>query len=285
MEIYIEYLFVDNLVINSIIIYLTSKFANFKIKKKRIFFVGLFATLFSFVFPFVLNINIYLLFVLKLLAGLLITLTLKKYKKIQEVVLGFIFFISSTFLMGGVTYGMISVFNLNISVNGILINNFEFPMGLLILLVSIYLFLMIKLIKYAKVKNLHNTCIYNVVVKVGDNDYNINGLYDTGNMVYDNISKKPLLIISSNFYKKMINSLNFDKMFNNNYKNNYFKNSHYINIKTVSNNEKILVFEIDAIKVYLNKNVYKSTDVCVGVSKTNFNDFDCILHKDFLVCD
>lgn len=283
MEIYVEYLLIDNLVINSIIILLTSKFASFKIKKKRVFFVSIFACLFSFVFPYISNLNMYLLFATKLFVGFIITLTLKKFKRIRDVVLCYLFFLTSTFLMGGVTYGLINMFGLKTSINGIVINNFEFPMGIIILLISIYVYLFFKLINYTKIKSLHNACCYDVSVKINDKIYNINGLYDTGNIVYDNNSNKPILIISSNFYKKIVNSISANAFIDNMHNSDYLKNSHYINIKTISNNEKILVFEIDSIKIYAKKRVYKSNNVCVGVSKTNFNDFDCILHKDFMI--
>lgn len=282
MEIYIEYLLIDNLIINSLIIYLTSRLCGFKISKFRMFLVSLFATMFSFIFPYFYNFSFGVLFLFKLFAGFIITLTLKKHKSVLGLIVCFLLFITSTFLVGGFVYGLINILGFSTSVNGLLINNFEIPMGTIVLVLCLYIFLLNKLIKYIKNKCLHSSEYFDVSVCVLNKIYKMHALYDTGNSLYDNISNKPIVMISSKFFKKIINSINY-------YKKDQIvlykklKNMHYVDVKTISGCDNVLVFEIDTLNIFKKDKNIKIDEVCVGVSKTNFGEFDCILHKDFLI--
>ena len=280
MEIYIEYLLIDNLIINSLIIYLTSRFSGFKMSKRRIFLSSLFATMFSFVFPFFNNFNFMVLLFLKLVVGFIITLILKKHKSFLGLIVCFLLFVTSTFIVGGFVYGLINILGLSTTLNGLLINNFEIPMGVVVLVLCLYVILLNKLINCVKNRCLHSSEYVDVFVNNLNKIYKINAYYDTGNGLYDNLSNKPINMISLKLYKKIVD-------YACDYKNSCvaegLKNMHYVSVKTISGCDKVLVFEIDALKI-LNKNKsYKFENVCVGVSKTNFGEFDCLLHKDFII--
>lgn len=281
MEIYIEYLLIDNLIINALIIFLTSKLLQLKLKFKRILLVSIVATCFAFVFPYIMILlNSWLIVAIKLIIGFFITLIMKK-QKFGRLIITYIVFLTITMLFGGVCFGLIMMLGLKTTLNGILMFGFEFPMGLIVLVLAFYCYVLCKLINYLKNKNINNGLNYDVIVQINNKSYSLVGYFDTGNMVYDNNMKKPVLIVSFEFYKKIIENFNIKNTMKQIFIDE-FRNPHFINVETVSSKDKIFAFEIDSLKIYANKKIYKNENVIVGVSKTKFTDFDCILHKDFL---
>jgi len=128
MTVYIEYVILDNLLIDLLIIYLTSSLLKIHFNKVNILLSALIGTAFAVVMPFI-SLNSYVLFFLKLSVGMTMVLVLKKFS-FGKFVITFVTFISLTFMMGGMCFGLMYLLSIPFTVNGIMIYGFEFPLSL-----------------------------------------------------------------------------------------------------------------------------------------------------------
>ena len=105
MVIYIEYVILDNLIIDFLILFAVSKLTKQKIKKTRFLLALIIAVSFAFTMAFI-NIGSTLLLITKLLMGAVIISTAFKLSSLKQFLLSYLSFIFTTFLMGGICYGL-----------------------------------------------------------------------------------------------------------------------------------------------------------------------------------
>lgn len=277
MEVYIEYVILDNLIIDSILIYLTNLTMRTKINKYRLFTASVVGTIFAIFLPSLKINNIILIFV-KLLAGLFIVLIFSKLK-LKDILLNYIIFITYTFMMGGLCFGILYLLNSNVSINGLIIYNFNIPISIIILLIFIYFLIMKKFIKYRK--NILNLT-YPVEIFKDNKSIKLNGFLDTGNQIYDEFGN-PIIVISLNSFLNAYPNISILKVATNNVTEYDVKTSKYLTISTANAITKMLTFKCDKVKILEDKTTKIYKDVVVGVSNSNFNKkFDCILHQEFI---
>ncbi len=279
MEIYIEYVILDNLIINSIILVLTLKTLKHKLNKLNIFFSSSLGTVFAIFMPFITLDNIYL-FLIKILVGLIMVLIIKKHTYFKKFIVTFFLFLTYTFSLGGLCFGLMYMFNFNTSVNGIIINNFEIPVSLFMLLISVYLYILFKSIKIIQKDRLKQSYIFSVVITQSNKSYNLEGFLDSGNQLY--YHGQPIIILSNKIFTRIFKDIPYDKVLLNRLTPEDLKGANYITVKSVNNSKKILVFEIDELKIFSNNKLKKFSNTMVGLSLTNFNnEYDCLLHPDY----
>lgn len=277
MEVYIEYVILDNLIINSILIYLTCITLKNKINKYRIMLGSVVGTIFAIVMPFI-SLNSFLLFIIKMCVGLIIVLSFCKFK-IKDIILSYTLFITYTFLMGGMCFGLMYLLNLNVSANGFIIYNFNIPLSIIILAIFIYFLILKKFVTYKK--NILNFS-YLVEVKKDDKTIKLQGFLDTGNQIYDDYGN-PIVVISKSSFIKAFPTISLIKIATNNVNNYDLKNSKYIVISTANATTKMLTFKCDKMVVFDNKKCNEYNNITIGVSNSNFNKkFDCILHTEYV---
>lgn len=277
MEVYIEYVILDNLIIDSILIYLTNLTMRTKINKYRLFTASVVGTIFAIFLPFLKINNIVLIFV-KLLVGLFIVLIFSKLK-LKDILLNYIIFITYTFMMGGLCFGILYLLNSNVSINGLIVYNFNIPISIIILLIFIYFLIMKKFIKYRK--NILNLT-YPVEIFKDNKSIKLNGFLDTGNQIYDEFGN-PIIVISLNSFLNAYPNISILKVATNNVTEYDVKTSKYLTISTANAITKMLTFKCDKVKILEDKTTKIYKDVVVGVSNSNFNKkFDCILHQEFI---
>ena len=120
-------------------------------------------------------------------------------------------------------------------------------------------------------------------IKIIDHDVTLNekAFLDSGNMLYDPITNKPVILISYEVFSKIYNipkSAIISKTFN----ECSIKNGHYIKINSIGNGTRILVFSVDEIFVD-EKKYFK--DVMIGLSFSGFERSfgrGVLLHSEFV---
>lgn len=276
MEVYIEYVILDNLIINSILIYLTLITTRTKINKYRLMTSSVVGTIFAIIMPLI-SISSVLLFLLKLLVGLVIVLIFSKME-IRKIMINYFLFMSYTFLMGGFCFGILYFLKANVNINGLIIYNFNVPVSLIILTIFIYFLILKKFIKYRK--NIVNLS-YPVEVVKDKITLKLSGFLDTGNQVYDE-NGKPIVVISLKSFLGAYPNISLIKVLTCNITNYDLKNSKYMTIASSFATSKMLTFKCDKIKITLDHSIKEFKDVTIGVSNSNFNKkFDCILHSEY----
>lgn len=279
MEVYIEYVIFDNFVIDMIILLLTCKTLGIRPHRLRLVTSTCFGVVCAVFSPF-LSFSMWILLLIKICMGVVVTLLLKKYKSAGEFALTFVLFVTYTFVLGGVCYALCLA--LGSSTLGVLINAYQLPMGAIVLVISFYIYLLTKLIVYFRKHNKTISLYYDVVITLNNKNYYVRGYVDSGNNLYSD--GRPVVVLSRSSFCKTFKDFPYEKLLLCKPEKMPYKNAHFVDFYTASGNKKMLVFDIDKIEIINSERKYETTDVLLGVSSTGqfSGTFDCLLNKDFL---
>ena len=275
MEVYIEYVILDNLIIDYLIVIFTSMFLSCKFKKNNILIAVAFGVVSAVVFPLYSFTTFYLSCV-KIITGLIMVLLLKKYANFREFLTTCIVLFTLTFVFGGLCLGINSMFGIETTGGQVLINGFAFPVSIFVLLASGYFYLFIQLIKYSKQKHKLSNFYFDVEIILNNKKYFLRGYLDSGNKLLDDGT--PVVVVPLKTFSKIFKEYPLEKIPLGLAPNN----PHYINTFSVNEVGKMLVLEIDKIEIKNNERNKEYTNVKLGLSKANFSsDFDILLHSTF----
>lgn len=271
MVLYIEYVLIDNIIMNYIIINLIEKTTKYKLRKlNTVFSIGV-GTCLTLFLPYIYNYWV-ILHVYRLFIALVMVLILKKYKNISQFFKYFILFFLYTFLLGGVIFGLISMMNIDYSMSGILLYSFEFPVSIFVLLVFLSIKLVSKVVRKASSTLCSGKFLY--PIKLIDKGVCVDGVgfFDSGNTI--TVDGDIVNVISIDMFLKLYKEISIDKILLRNIEDVDLKSVKYIKIDGLKSNGKYLSFFID--KMYVGKELFNN--VRVAVAHKSFNDFDCILN-------
>ena len=271
MDVFIEYVVIDNFIFDYLLLLLTFKTNGRKPSKKRLLISTLFGTVFAVIFP-LLNLHELILFVLKISLAFSMVAIVWCFESFNDYIKKTLKFFALTFAFGGVIYGCFSLIGLNYSflygtANGII------PLGVLITIgVVIYkVFERLFLSLFAKKFILPFVCEC-VIVNKGQ-IIKVNGFFDSGNqLIYNN--KESVCIAGQGLVKRLF----FRGMLSGN-------ECGQMCVNTVAGKSVIKIYEMDEIKIYFNgkKNIiYKAK---LGVSAKSLklsDDYQLIIGASYL---
>ncbi len=279
MEVYIEYVILDNLIINYLLMNTTLKICNKKVNKTKIIFADLLAAILTIIMPLISNNNLIQL-VYKLIVGLIIIVCIYKYNNIKEYFITYLIFLTVTMLFGGLIIATLSVFDIQYSTSGLLFLSFEIPISSIVLVVYFYYKIFAAIYKYLAAKNKVSNYYYESIILNNGKKYTILGYLDTGNCLYD-IDNNPIVVVDKKTFCDIFRNFPYHKLILKKVDNNDIRDGHYIDIGTVSSKDKMLVFKIDNLIIKQDNNCRCYSDVSVGLSNTNFKNYDMILHNGY----
>ena len=275
MEIYIEYLIIDNVVIDLLIIWFTGYVVGIKFNKANVcasVMVGVMSTI---VLPLI-SIKTYYLIFAKICVGILMVITLKKYANFRQFLIVCIALFTMTFLCGGLCYGVMSLLNINASGSQVIINGYKFPISVFVVIASVYFYLTLKFIDYLKMRTKLSNFYFDVTIKQNNNNYYLRGYLDSGNKLTDGDS--PVVIIPFKQFVKIFKDYPVEKVPLGQAPNN----PHYINTYSVGDKNRLLVVDVEEVHIKNNEKNKAYTNVKLGISKVSFSsDFDLLLHSSF----
>lgn len=282
MEVYIEYVVLDNLIINYVLLELTNKSVKLNAKKRYCFLSSMLGTVVSIFMPF-LNINVapfvnnVLLVCLKLCLGLIMCLLIKKLKCFTQFITTFFLFLTYTFVLGGMCFGLIYFLNLKTTFSGLIIYGFEIPISLFILLGLFYLKILLFLINYIKHKNSYSNFYFDVKLKNNRNSVRVTGFLDSGNQIQ--VDDFGLTVINYKTLLKLYPSLNVKSLIMGNLEECELTNAKFVNMVNSGGKSKMLTFDVEELEITDDKNkVVTLKNQKLGLAKTNFGGkFDCLL--------
>lgn len=275
MVLYIEYVIVDNFVIDYILLKLLGITFKDNLKNKNIILSCILGTISAVCLPLLMRYEI-LLFVYKVLTACVMILVLKKYRSYRQYFLYLLVLFTYTFLFGGVAIAIFNIFNIPYTVNGLLLYNYEFPISAFILIFGAGSWLFKKIIQaLGQQLKLNN---YLCKIKLVDNGKVIEctGFYDSGN----NISREgnAVNIISIDMFFMLHDDYPMEKLLFRNMDKALLKNPSYIDVSSLSTSTKYLSFTID--KMIINDQEYEN--VVLAVAMKNFQNFDCIINSSLM---
>lgn len=173
----------------------------------------------------------------------------------------------SSFLYGGACYFFEGLFG----ITSLII--------VLFVVIVVFLFVKILLKKRQRKKDLENFC-FDVEIETGGKDYSFKAFLDSGNFLFDPVTNKPVCLLNFKAFSTIFEDIEVEDILRKNNKIKNLKFAHYINFNTLNNSDKILVFQVDAMKI--GEKVFEKPTF--GLSLKNFNQTfgtDVILHNAF----
>ena len=259
MIVYIEYVIVNNFIIDLLLLISTFLITGKSVKKLRIVLSSLFASVFSLIFPLI-NLPNPLIILLKILLAILILVVACTFSSKREVYIHLVVFIVLTMFSGGGIYFIYNFLGVNINSELVIATVFIPSFFLLTIIKRVITFVY-------KRKNVENSS-YVVSLKIGSKKIEVKGFLDTGNNVY--YQDNPVVICS----KKVVSEFFKDASF--------YKRLKEIEISTVNGKSKNYVIKLDTFEVLTKgyDNIYNN--VWLMISSQNSIGTDLIIHPDLI---
>lgn len=267
MEVYIEDIVLDNLIIDFLILYISSRITKIQTKFIWLFLGCLFGVLSVFLTTLV-NLSGILLLLFKTLCGICMCLIAFKFKGIKQFLLVFFTFLFTTALVGGLCFLISFSFGeVVISESGSVGYELGLPMWVIVSIVGLVGWLLFQLL--GAVKNQINTSnfLFTVEMVWNDKTFKTTAFLDTGNTLCDPVTQKPVCVLTLKLFQKIFKEVPLHQiLLSKNIK--CLPNCHYIEVGSVSGKNKMLVFEIPEIKIFQKKLICSQENVCLGLTFT-----------------
>ena len=262
MTLYIDIYFIINTLLNFIILRITKSVIKSKSSNPRLLLSSIAGALFAILvlFPqteFVTGAAG------KIIFSIILTSISFKAVSFKDFIKNLAVFYLISFTIGGCGYSLINIINKN---------SFSTSKLLLITIFISYLILNIASTVYEKYLR-YDTLIHKLTIVVNDSKINTDCFYDTGNTLYDPISKLPVIVadidvvknlLPQNIIQDIINSDDITSIYFSSYTNIKLK---LIPYHTVSGNGFMLGFKPTEILID-----GKNTNAIVAISKTNVSN-------------
>ncbi|MCQ2387994.1 MAG: sigma-E processing peptidase SpoIIGA, partial [Clostridia bacterium] len=184
MTVYIEYVLIDNFVIDYLILKATFKITGNPAKKSRLFLSAFFGAFFALIFPLI-DFNAYLTVIIKIASALIILLIANGYQTNKSYYVTSVIFLSLTFALGGAVIGVYSILNLDYSN--------ELSIAFMILPVYLFVKVIMELINYFFSRSKEESYFVTCTLYAENESLTLRGFIDSGNsLYYDN---KPVIVI------------------------------------------------------------------------------------------
>ncbi|NLI90423.1 MAG: sigma-E processing peptidase SpoIIGA [Epulopiscium sp.] len=205
LEIYLDILFVLNFIMDYFIFWMVSKITYKKITNKRLFLGSLVAAMLyclAVIVPFFRSINMVIYLIALPIIPIIIIFEPSNLKEFVQ-----IFVISNivALIIGGMSYGLIywsKGYNLTTNIYSRSYNNFSLYL-LFISIVASYIIIQ-SFRYYIQRRNTSIEKLYPLKILHNDQVIEVNALLDTGNKVYDPITKYPVIIIEYAEIEKLL---------------------------------------------------------------------------------
>lgn len=261
MTIYVEYIIIDNIVINTLILLLTKTILHQKTSKTRIFFGALLGTVISLFSPLLPAV---ICNIIKIPLGLCMILLAFKSENVKKLMISFAVFTLCTFVFGGACFGIMHVLGIEVIINNGISYTYKFPVGA-VLLVCLVTFVAIKnIVLYLYQKKKQHEFYYDIALCENNKKISVTAFLDTGNKLV--VDEKSVSIINYKTFNMLYPKISLADILLK--KSLSLKNQKYIEIQSIDGNKNsILTFEID--ELFIDKRQIKNAKL--GLSLTSFN--------------
>ena len=260
MVVYVEYVLIDNFLIDYLLLKGTFSITNTKTTKTRLFICSGLGCVFALLYPLICKNNLIQL-VVKLLFGLvLVRFGIKDFCTRKLYVCSLVF-LCYTFLVGGAIFGVGYLTGIDFTT--------EFSIALLTMPVFVVYKCCSMVIRYAYRKRHIVTRTYKVKVLFNRKSILADGFLDTGNLLYD--GDNPVILCTKSFAEKFFVS------------GGSIPKIKFISVETVNGISQKPSFKIEQLEI-LNedkKNIFNNVTMCV-VQDSAILDGEIILHPKLM---
>lgn len=280
MDIYIEYVIIDNFIIDFCIILAVCKTLGLKVFKFRICLAsavgtGLALALPLFKMPDIAGLGV------KIFLSIIMVVITSRYKSKKQFLFALLLFYTYTFVMGGACFGLLYLYCGNVSL-GISFNySSAVPVGLVVLVILGYIYLINLLVRFFKKRKDIINFLYDIDIYYKENKVKITGFMDSGNRLYYKENNLPAIIINLKTALKLVKSEEVEFFLGLN------KNFKYITFSTVNDkNKKMPVIISDKIDIFINGQTHTYQNIALCISFKEFSDtekYEALLHPALII--
>lgn len=253
MTVYIEYVLIDNFVIDLVLLKAVFAITFKKSNRGRLLFCAFLGAITALLYPAV-KVSATLSVILKICSGLIITLLVQKYKSLKEYLIFSAVFFVLTFALGGTVMGAFYLLGV------------DYGSELCIATVFIPAYFIVKgfILLTKRFYKKRDICSYLFKCEITLNNVVVEyvGFLDTGNGLY--FGEAPVCVIGKKAFLRLIK--------------NGFPRLEYVDYKTVMGKSKMPVFTVDELKIYFNEKANIYYNARLGVSGGQTDEYDLILH-------
>lgn len=256
MRVYIEYVLIDNFLIDYTLLKAAFALTKTHASGARLFFASLFGAVFALFYPMIESVTAVAV-PYKIATGLFVVLIAAKTFTFRSYYINVLAFFLFTFLTGGALIGIFSL--LKIPLSG----------EVFIALIFVPVYFIIKgttvIIKYFYRKKSVDGFIYRAEVKNGKTIEKVKGFLDSGNTMFRD--GQPVIFCVKSLAKKLV----YGAPLNTEIKR--------LTVKTVAGESRKTAFVLEQLKIYIKDepNIFKNVIVCVADDGA-FNGYELILH-------
>ena len=266
MEVYVEDVFLDNFIINAILLFATSKLMHLGATKWHILAasaLGVGMTIFNLFF----SLQGFWLLVFKIILGVLMVLCVCKKPTPLKFFLSFMTFLCLTFIVGGACLAIALTFgSVILTESGEIAYTLALPMGVVVGICFLLAWAISKLFISLKNRLLRQNFVFSASL----NGIKMKAFLDTGNRLVDPESGRPITFISLEYFSKIfkvpLSTIILKR------KTNALKNMHYISASTISSKKDIMVFCVDELKLWQNKEKFVIKNAMLGLTFLNLEE-------------
>lgn len=275
MAIYIEYVIIDNVVMDYIIISFMELTLGRKFGRWNKVLLLILASISALVLPVLIEYKL-LAFLYKIITSIILTLCIQRYKKLKQFLLNYLMFFAYTAFVGGVCLALIQLLGIEYTMSSVVMYNFDFPVGVFGLLLLFVVRIMNKVIRVSKDKIRQCNCMHKIKLVDMGNCVQGYGFLDTGNNIKYNGGG--VSIISIDLFLKLYKNIKIQDVLMCKTDNLNLKGCECIYIRGIGNMEKYLSFVLDYIEV---DNI-RIDNPRLAITLKSFSEYDVILSNEFL---
>ena len=254
MTVYIEYVLINNFVIDYLLLKATFELTGKAVSNRRLFVCAFLGSGFALLYPLITE-NKIIFTLAKVVFGFILVFIACKNLSFKSYYLNAVIFFVYTFLTGGALIGIYNLFGMNYSD--------EYFTALTFIPVYFILRSFGKAVKF--IYNRRHVMRSTVDVELSLDDVKLKavGFFDTGNGVYDGNS--PVIFCEKKFAENFISI-----------KGIKFKR---ITVNTINGAKESLAFKLDSVKIYIKDklNIFNNVTLCVSKHGVG-SGYDVILH-------
>lgn len=262
MEVYVEYVILDNLIMDYILLKESAIFLKEKFSKPRLIIAAAIGALGAVVFP-LLKIKVQYLFLLKIALGALICFIAINFNKISSYIKFFNVFLLLTFLLGGAVIGAFYLLGIRLEDYGSKLSG-VLPVGLSVLFGYISVIVVKRIAKNAVNGLITDKYRYKCVIKRGLVAIKVDGYFDSGNLLIDDKTGLPIALCKKRLLERLRKGTP------------NFRSIGEMEFSTVGSGGSLQLYPVDGITIEINGKV-KYTNCLLGLVEDRAMKEDLLL--------
>lgn len=295
MTVYIDILFLENFILNFIILYATGLISKNKIKILKISLGSILGAIYVIITYLIKN-KMYLNILFKLILSIVIVYISFTPKSLKEMLKMIILFYLTSFVFGGAALGVIYMINSGkITIqNGVIIGSYTlrtiFIGAIIAFIVTILAF------RFVKTKLSKKDLFCNIIIKINEKQIKTKAMIDTGNLLKEPITNIPVVVVEHTLLNEIIPKEileNIDNILAGNFKAipEEIQNEYMLKLKVIpftslgKQNGMLLGIKAEDLKVEGDNEVKDVDKVIIGMYNKKLskkNEYSALLGLDMM---